>query len=63
MKRIAKVCSSRELSGSEEGPAVSKTTGINDMRACPYGAAGTDTSAPVNRTEAQRLGINIRPRE
>src|SRR5439155_750297 len=42
-------------------PAVTKPTGINDMAGMPgMAAAGTDTSGvPVNRTEAQRLGITF----
>ena len=45
----------------KKAPAVSKTTGINDMAGMPgMAAAGTDTSGvPVNRTEAQRLGITF----
>ena len=45
----------------KKAPAVSKTTGINDMAGMPgMTAAGTDTSGvPVNRTEAQRLGITF----
>jgi len=45
----------------KKAPTVSKTTDINDMAGMPgMAAAGTDTSGvPVNRTEAQRLGITF----
>ena len=63
MKRIAMaLLVAATLSGCrKKAPAVSTTTGINDMAGMPgMAAAGADTSGvPVNRAEAQRLGVTF----
>ena len=64
MKRIAMalLVVGVTLSGCRKKPAAGReTAGTNDMASMPgMAAAGTDTSGvPVNRTEAQRLGITF----
>ena len=64
MKRIAigLLVAAVALSGCRNKPAAdSQTAGMNDMASMPgMAAAGTDTSGvPVNRTEAQRLGVTF----
>ena len=64
MKRIAMalLVAAVALSACRKKPAAGgETTGMNDMAGMPgMAAAGTDTSGiPVNRAEAQRLGVTF----